>query len=655
MKLRIILMCIMLSLLMVPSAFALGGNVSGHVTDANSQPLAGISVQFYDTSGTTITKAGLTDSAGDYSVTSMTAGSYKVIFYGNNGSGAPYVQKWYNGASSLATATAITVTNGATTSGIGATMGGVASPKVDLGTATNGAAGAVVKIPVTITTGGAAISSVGVKITFDPNKFDSVSFRDPNDPTMTSATARGAAAIAASKDLSAENIVVSTDGTVATYTVGVLSQSNTNVIGDGVLLNLYCTLAASATSGPLTLANLADASDPSGSAITVAGTAGTISFPDLVKPVVDTFVVPATATSTIVNLTMTASDNIGVTGYLITESATAPLADDSGWSSTVLNKYIFGTEGAKTIYAWAKDAAGNVSLSKSASVTITLPDVAPPTVSAFTMPVTATTLVVDVSTFTATDTVGVTGYLITESVTPPAASAIGWTSTAPTSFTFSAQGARTAYAWAKDAAGNVSASKSASVTISLPDAVAPSVTAFAIPANGTSLTVTVSTFTATDNIAVTGYLVTESSTAPTAATAGWSGTAPASYAVTGNVPQGAATSVTLYGWAKDAAGNVSASSSATVTLTLPDTTKPVVVAFSIPATANTAAVNITTLTATDNLAVTGYLLTESATAPAASDSGWTSIPSTSYTFTRRVSLPPRRSTPGPRMPPATSP
>ena len=61
-----------------------------------------------------------------------------------------------------------------------------------------------------------------------------------------------------------------------------------------------------------------------------------------------------------------------------------------------------------------------------------------------------------VSSLTATDNVGVTGYLINKSATAPAASAAGWTATAPTSVTAVA-GSNTFYAWAKDAAGNVSA------------------------------------------------------------------------------------------------------------------------------------------------------------------------------------------------------
>lgn len=94
-------------------------------------------------------------------------------------------------------------------------------------------------------------------------------------------------------------------------------------------------------------------------------------------------------------------------------------------------------------------------------------DAAAPTVASFTLPSTATTLKVAISSFTATDNVGVTGYLVTQSSATPSASASGWSSSAPTSFTFSASGSQTAYAWAKDAAGNVSAGASASTVITL--------------------------------------------------------------------------------------------------------------------------------------------------------------------------------------------
>ena len=97
-------------------------------------------------------------------------------------------------------------------------------------------------------------------------------------------------------------------------------------------------------------------------------------------------------------------------------------------------------------------------------------DTTAPIVTAFTIPGSSTSLTVNINSFTATDDVGVTGYMVTNSSTAPAESASGWSTSAPTRYTFSASttsGAKTLYAWAKDAAGNVSASMSASVTLSI--------------------------------------------------------------------------------------------------------------------------------------------------------------------------------------------
>lgn len=289
-------------------------------------------------------------------------------------------------------------------------------------------------------------------------------------------------------------------------------------------------------------------------------------FNDSTAPTVTLFTIPATASSTTVAVTaFTATDNAAVTGYLVSESATAPAASAAGWTASAPTSFKFSAAGSKTAYAWAKDAAGNISSSRSAAVTISLPDTTAPVISTFTMPATATSLSVTVSSFTASDAVGITGYKITESATAPAASATGWTASAPTSFTFSAAGSKTAYAWAKDAAGNVSLSRSAAVTISIPlsDKTAPVISTFIMPSTASSLTVAVSSFKASDVVGITGYKITESTTAPAASAAGWTASAPTSFTFS------AAGSKTAYAWAKDAAGNVSASRSAVVIITLP--------------------------------------------------------------------------------------
>jgi len=92
-------------------------------------------------------------------------------------------------------------------------------------------------------------------------------------------------------------------------------------------------------------------------------------------------------------------------------------------------------------------------------------DTTPPQVTAFAIPGTAASLTVPISTFTATDNVGVTGYALSESNSAPGS---GWAGSAPTSYTFATAGSKTLYAWAKDVVGNVSPSRNASVTITLP-------------------------------------------------------------------------------------------------------------------------------------------------------------------------------------------
>ncbi|MEK6744564.1 MAG: Ig-like domain-containing protein [Nitrospirota bacterium] len=110
----------------------------------------------------------------------------------------------------------------------------------------------------------------------------------------------------------------------------------------------------------------------------------------------------------------------------------------------------------------------------------------------------------------------------------------------------------------------------ATINPSASDATKPSVTAFAATTPHTAnRNIPITSFTASDNVAVTGYLITTSSTPPAAGDAGWQGTAPATYSV------GADGTFTLYPWAKDAAGNVSDAYGSPVTVVV-DTVGPTV-------------------------------------------------------------------------------
>ena len=264
MKMKMLLLCVLLTLGSLP-AFA-SGTVTGTVTNFSSAPLSGVSVQLYNAvSGKAISKTGMTDATGNYSIGSVIAGSYKVLFFGSNTAKAPYVQKWNNGAGTFVDAIPITVTNRATTANINAMMGSVAHPALNLGSVANAIAGTVVKVPVTIVADGAAISSAALTITFDPTKIANVTVYDPTDTTQTKLLGPAATGKGVMEGIQAPGV----------YKVVLLSIGNSNVIGDGVVVNLFFEIAADAIY-PIVLTSAPEAADPSGHKVEITGESGSI-------------------------------------------------------------------------------------------------------------------------------------------------------------------------------------------------------------------------------------------------------------------------------------------------------------------------------------------------------------------------------------------
>ena len=101
------------------------------------------------------------------------------------------------------------------------------------------------------------------------------------------------------------------------------------------------------------------------------------------------------------------------------------------------------------------------------------------------------------------------------------------------------------------------------------DAILPVVSAFVIPATGTAYAVTVSTFTVTEAGGSVYRAITTSATAPAANASVWGavGVTPSSYTIPVAEQVGSGT-YTLYGWAKDGAGNVSLGVSDSIVLTI---------------------------------------------------------------------------------------
>ncbi|MDK9716645.1 MAG: hypothetical protein OEL57_01910 [Trichlorobacter sp.] len=95
------------------------------------------------------------------------------------------------------------------------------------------------------------------------------------------------------------------------------------------------------------------------------------------------------------------------------------------------------------------------------------------------------------------------------------------------------------------------------------DVIPPNITAFGLPAESSSLVIAITPFTATDNVAVTGYCVVQTSSP---ADCSWSAAAPSSYTFAPATVNG---SHTLYAFARDAAGNSSAAYAAVTQLTVP--------------------------------------------------------------------------------------
>jgi CSLREA domain-containing protein len=141
-----------------------------------------------------------------------------------------------------------------------------------------------------------------------------------------------------------------------------------------------------------------------------------------------------------------------------------------------------------------------------------------PTVHSFTATSPSSSLAIPITAFTASDNVAVSGYMITETSTPPTAGAAGWTVSAPSTYTVVGEGLHTLYPWAKDAAGNVSAvvGSPASVTV---DTTAPTVLSSTL-VSASPTTLTSVQFTVTFSESVTGVDTSDFSLTETGVTGG---------------------------------------------------------------------------------------------------------------------------------------
>jgi hypothetical protein len=208
-------------------------------------------------------------------------------------------------------------------------------------------------------------------------------------------------------------------------------------------------------------------------------------------------------------ITATSSDANGISGYYIATDTTAPTLASTWISSTSTTCSINKPLGTYNI--WVKDSADNISSTYS-TVSVDNVDIIMPKINSVTVPTvygtsnTATISAVETTASAVSEASGLTEYAISDTLAIPST---GWQ--ASNEFTFTVNG--TFYAWVKDAAGNISASKR--FVIDKVDTAAPSAPTVVMKlndvygalytgANFTNQNVYVE-LTSTDDVAVTSY------------------------------------------------------------------------------------------------------------------------------------------------------
>ncbi|MEI3394528.1 MAG: hypothetical protein V8R82_02295 [Clostridia bacterium] len=264
--------------------------------------------------------------------------------------------------------------------------------------------------------------------------------------------------------------------------------------------------------------------------------AGNVTNIDKVKPVV------TGATATTNSITITATDEAsGIIGYAITTSNSQPTSFTGVGNTKNFSTTVRGKKQGTTYYVWVKDAAGNVSTSRStATGNVTGLTSADTT---FSYNPTGWTN----GNVTATASTTKTGYTLQTSKDGQ-----NWSSTA--SQTYSENGKIYARLWDGTNGGGYAAGNVTNI-----DKVKPSIGTISGSNTASNVgTISVSNISETGGSGIAGYYVSTNSNKPTATSVTWKGLSSTSFAY--NVSSNG----TYYVWVKDKAGNVSDTKSCTI-------------------------------------------------------------------------------------------
>ena len=356
-----------------------------------------------------------------------------------------------------------------------------------------------------------------------------------------------------------------------------------------------------------------------------------------------------------ITLSLFATDDVGVSGYYVSESPLTPDTNNQRWSNIAPNEslslfnipFLLSAENEigehqKEVYVWFKDSSGNISNHAKDSIILNVTDTDAPTISSVEINQgDETTSDVDISlSVSSSDNAGISGYYISENLVTPTLNSPGWLNSVENQInathvlsneTSIGQHEKFVYVWSRDTAGNISSPGVDSITLLVND-IEPPQSAMALINQGAEITsdtnITIS-ISASDNEGISAYYISEILSTPSQNTPGWTlstlNSIDTSYTLSAETEIGTHEK-TIYVWFRDAAGNISTVASDSINLSVNDTSPPN--NTSIDAAGNTTettqrlvAVNIAAL---DNYAVTHYFLSENPTTPAL-NAMWTSI------------------------------
>ena len=212
-----------------------------------------------------------------------------------------------------------------------------------------------------------------------------------------------------------------------------------------------------------------------------------------------------------------ATDNVGVSGFCLLETADIPELTNDCWTSAESSKthrssisYTVSKAGDNSLNIWFRDEHGNISEKLSISVNFDKQDLVVPTITSVTSSVTTTTTGTVSTRIVGTDNEGITGYcVINISVTAAATDSCFVDVASTTNFDMTVtitvpQGPEVNFfLYLKDAAGNISISEW--IVLHHPDTQAPQISNFTIDDFVSSHFTSNFNLSATDNVKLMAY------------------------------------------------------------------------------------------------------------------------------------------------------